>query len=79
VRAMCSDHVHSGYVCAVLIMRQPSLIEGALGWQGLTETGAVGVAYPVLQALSFMHQLSLMHRDVKVLGEPVHPRHDLLS
>ena len=27
----------------------------------------MGIAAPVLQALSFMHELSLMHRDVKVM------------
>lgn len=38
--------------------------------QGMTEMGVVGIALPVLQALDFMHQLSLMHRDVKVIGPP---------
>ena len=38
--------------------------------QGLTEAAVIGIAYPVLQVLSFMHQLSLMHRDVKVRATP---------
>lgn len=34
--------------------------------QGLSEAPIVGIVFPVLQVLSFMHELSLMHRDVKV-------------
>jgi serine/threonine protein kinase len=41
--------------------------------QGLTEAAVIGIAYPVLQVLSFMHQLSLMHRDVKVCRHPKAP------